>query len=63
MALVPCRVCKQEVAADAKTCPQCGTQNPALTQQQVANQGCLILILTGIAIVVFAYLYLAPKLR
>lgn len=29
MALKPCRECKKEVTADAKTCPHCGVAHPA----------------------------------
>lgn len=57
MALVPCRMCKHEVAADAKSCPQCGTQNPALTQQQVAGQGCLVIIIFIIFVSICVYFY------
>lgn len=29
MALIACRECKKKVSAEAKTCPQCGAENPA----------------------------------
>jgi hypothetical protein len=33
--LVPCRMCQHRVAPDARTCPSCGTETPAKSQEQI----------------------------
>lgn len=49
MALKPCKSCKHEVDATAKTCPNCGVGNPGVTaKQQVIG---VVLLLVIIAIV------------
>ena len=50
MALVACRECKKEVANNAKTCPHCGTQNPALTQAVITLSKYIVAIIVIIIV-------------
>lgn len=53
MKLVSCRVCKTQVAADAKTCPHCGTAHP-----KRKRYGCGTLLLVVIGLPVLAAMFL-----
>lgn len=52
MAMKPCRECKEQVSTQAKTCPHCGTKNPAnplaALGSGVMGCGCLLTILVTI---------------
>ena len=50
MALAPCRECKQPVSTSAKTCPHCGTNNPARSKGMSAVFLLGLLILGGVFI-------------
>jgi uncharacterized membrane protein YvbJ len=66
MAMTPCRSCGNDVAATAKTCPQCGIKHPALDAAASKNYaaataawslGCLLML--GLAMVMFVLLLVA----
>lgn len=48
MALKPCKSCKHEVDATAKTCPNCGVANPGLTAKQQVIGVVLLLVIIAI---------------
>lgn len=56
MALKPCRECKKEISDSAKKCPNCGVDNPALSETQmkvakiVATVASISILLTFFAI-------------
>lgn len=37
MSLVYCRVCKEQVAANAQTCPKCGVKTPSMNNYKIKN--------------------------
>ena len=47
MSLKPCRECKKEVAASAKTCPHCGVARPAVSPGVNAASALITLLLVG----------------
>jgi tetratricopeptide (TPR) repeat protein len=60
MALTNCKECKQEVSAEAKTCPYCGIDNPGVSNRVIDNNnrrmGVVVLVL-----LIFLWTYILTR--
>ncbi len=53
--LADCRKCGGVVAADSRTCPHCGAQNPGLSNAAIAVIAVMVLL-----VAIFIFLQLRP---